>query len=117
MSKSRFCSGVRSGLPLTLLFLVLVYLSFPTLGYATMGGEGPDIIKKAAFKSAKIGDWNVPNSWDPLGVPEAGDSATILATHIITVKGSQSCGNVTINANGTLIIDSTDDVATLTIDN
>ncbi|GAI13777.1 unnamed protein product, partial [marine sediment metagenome] len=83
--------------------------------------EAPPIVKNANFKSAKDGDWNDPNTWDPIGVPASGDPVQILGNasggpHTILVKGDQTCGNLTIDAGGRLELDTTAPGSSLTLD-
>ncbi|GAI47748.1 unnamed protein product, partial [marine sediment metagenome] len=102
----------------------LILIHYSTVASAFQS-DAPPIVKSADFKSAKNGDWNDPNTWDPIGIPASGDPVQILGNltggpHIITVKGDQTCGNLTIDEDGRLYLDTTvgcelklDDGATL----
>jgi hypothetical protein len=71
-----------------------------------------------AYTSTQTGDFDDINTWGGGGFPGTGDTATIANTHIVSVKGNEACGNITVNIGGTLRMEAqpaTD--AQLTLDN
>ena len=68
------------------------------------------------IQSAQTGDWNVGSTWVGGVVPTSADEAIINATHIVTIKATQTkyCKTVAIRTNGNLTIEAT---ATLILDN
>jgi uncharacterized repeat protein (TIGR01451 family) len=85
---------------LLLAFLAVIIL-IPSTVFA-FESEPPPIVKKAQFESVKDGVWSDQNTWDPIGVPDTGDTATV--KHTVTINGNVKCGNVTVNATKTLTI-------------
>lgn len=51
-----------------------------------------NLVWAAAYTSSGSGDWGDPATWGGAGFPTATDSATILATHVVTIDGSRSVG-------------------------
>ncbi len=47
------------------------------------------------YTSNNSGDWAVPTTWTPTGVPTLGDSVTITGSHVITVSDARSINFVT----------------------
>ena len=70
----------------------------------------------ADYTSAGTGDWDNVATWGGGGFPASGDTATIANTHIVSVKGAEACGDVTVNAGGTCRIDATAAESTLELD-
>jgi len=65
----------------------------------------------AAFTSKATGDWNAAGqtTWNEVGTPGAGDTATIQNTHTVTLAQNEQCDTLTIDVGGTL------DLATFTL--
>ncbi|MBI4835426.1 MAG: right-handed parallel beta-helix repeat-containing protein [Planctomycetes bacterium] len=102
-AKSRLASGRKSKLItgiLSALCAFVVSLS-PVFAFES---EPPPIVKKAQFESVKDGAWSDQNTWDPIGVPDTGDTATIKHAVTINGPGTTKCGNITVNAGKSLTI-------------
>jgi len=58
----------------------------------------------ASFSSKATGNWDAEgaSTWNEAGHPATGDTATIQNGHVVSIFGSEACGNVTINSGGTL---------------
>lgn len=54
------------------------------------------------YTSVLSGDWDNILTWGAANYPQTGDTATIAPTHVVSVKGTQVCGNVTVNDGGIL---------------
>ena len=54
------------------------------------------------YSSKSSGNWSSSGSWTPTGIPGSGDNITILSGCNVTINGTYSCKNVTINPGGTL---------------
>jgi len=74
-----------------------------------------------AFTSKATGNWDAEgaSTWNEANHPAAGDTVTIQNGHVVSIKGSEACGNVTIDSGGTLRFDGAADSAPaiLTLDN
>ena len=68
------------------------------------------------YTSSQTGDWDAAATWGGGGFPGSGDTATIADTHVVTVKGAEACGNITVNAGGVYAMDATAGDATITVD-
>ena len=69
---------------------VALFLLVPSLVFA-----------QSPYTSVQSGDWNDDNTWSGTGIPTAGDSVTIVASHTVTVTGLQNAGQVTLqNSSG-----------------
>jgi len=69
-----------------------------------------------AYTSTQSGDWNDTATWGGAGYPVSGDTATIANTHTVSIKGSEACGDITVDSGGTLTLDATTTNAILTLD-
>ena len=73
----------------------------------------------ADYTSTQTGDWDDVDTWGGGGFPGTGDTATIANTHVVSVKGSEACGNITVDSGGTLRFDGQSDAtpAVMALDN
>lgn len=75
----------------------------------------------ATFSSKATGLWDATGqtTWNEDNYPVSGDTVTIQNGHVISIKGSEASGSITINAGGTLRFDGdTDSVPSiLSLDN
>ncbi len=67
----------------------------------------------AVFVSAQTGPWNTGSTWLGGFVPTPGDNALISATHIVTLDGTNSITNLTVD--GTLLMGDNGTNRTLTV--
>jgi hypothetical protein len=65
------------------------------------------------FVSAQSGPWNTGSTWVGGAVPTPGDNATIASGHTVTIDGSNSITNVTVN--GTLLVGNDGTARTFTV--
>lgn len=72
----------------------------------------------ADYTSTQSGDWDDTNTWGAAGFPASGDTATITNACVVSIKGAEACGTVTVNVGGTLRFDGQINtvVAKLTLD-
>ncbi|HEX7830096.1 MAG TPA: hypothetical protein VF787_10585, partial [Thermoanaerobaculia bacterium] len=64
----------------------------------------------ASFTSSQNGSWGSSSTWGGAGVPGAGDTVTITASHVVTVTGTESALSVTLDGtpgNKMLVINGT----------
>ena len=80
---------------ITLFAVVMLQLLLPSISYS------------ADCSSTKTGNWNDPTVWSTGTVPVAGDNVTILSPHIVSMNGSETLGNLTVNSGGTLQFNNT----------
>ena len=52
-----------------------------------------------AYTSNNSGDWNVPATWAPAGIPALGDTVTITGSHVITVSDARGIDFITFLTN------------------
>ncbi|KKN46860.1 hypothetical protein LCGC14_0668720 [marine sediment metagenome] len=71
------------------------------------------------YTSTGTGDWDNVAVWGGGGFPAAGDTATISTGDIVSVKGSELCGNISVLPGGGLRFDGQSDTvaAQMTLDN
>ncbi len=73
----------------------------PDNSWFTLANADTDIL------STKTGNWNDPTAWTCNCVPDSNVDVTILNTHNISVTGYQSINNITVDAGGTLTLNTT----------
>jgi len=62
----------------------------------------PVVVPLAAISSTATGNWSAGGTWVGGVPPGAGDDATILNTHIVTVDADPTVDNVTVDSGGTV---------------
>jgi hypothetical protein len=78
---------------------VLGLLGMLIVSYLLVGF--PAGIPLTSYSSVASGGWDTPTTWNPNGVPVAGDDVTINA-HAITLQSNSACATLTINSGGSL---------------
>ncbi len=72
-----------------------------------------------AYTSTQTGDWDDALTWGGGGFPTTADTAAISAGDIVSVKGAELCGDITVDPSGSLRFDGQSDTvaAVMTLDN
>ncbi|MBI5780040.1 MAG: hypothetical protein HZA49_11390, partial [Planctomycetes bacterium] len=68
------------------------------------------------YTSTGTGNWTNPSTWNPAGIPQQGDTVTILNTHNVSITDTRYARNLTINSGGTLTFNMTSSSPTLILD-
>ncbi|MFH1227625.1 MAG: right-handed parallel beta-helix repeat-containing protein, partial [Planctomycetota bacterium] len=98
-----------------ILILCVLCVSAVSLPVWAFDSGTPTVVETAAYQSAQTGGWNDPATWSPAGIPAAGDMATVLAGHTVTLTSTGVCGFLSIAGTGTLELNAASGPVTLTV--
>ncbi|MFA5794083.1 MAG: right-handed parallel beta-helix repeat-containing protein [Candidatus Brocadiia bacterium] len=100
-----------------LIYLLCVYFCVHLcLSVATLwafDSDTPVIVENASYQSVGSGNWESTATWTPAGIPQLGDTVTVLAGHTVSITSSGICGVLSVQ--GTLVLNAVANPVTLTV--